>query len=307
MEFKARFTRSNRQYNYATITNDAKEHLRIHLSWPAGNGPEEISLHTSAVLNEFRPRFAGMTGICAGDPKKVKLGDLVVANKAFKYDSGKMVLGADGHLPDTDTKGPDQSTLQFVANFREWAEEADRLERPISKRQQRDWLLNALLDDRTPRIDALDERELDRFAPAWRDLVSELQAGETPELTSDLALRDEDRVRKLKFSRVFPFRDPTKPKVHVAAMASGGMVRSDRPFERVQRPVRTAWAVEMEGYAFYRAVADFSRTRSLVVKGVCDYADPEKDDSYHAYASDLSAIYLAEFVRIYVNAARMPA
>lgn len=131
-----------------------------------------------------------------------------------------------------------------------------------------------LLDDRTPRIDALDERELDRFAPAWRDLVSELQAGETPELTSDLALRDEDRVRKLKFSRVFPFRDPTKPKVYVAAMASGGMVRSDRPFERVQRPVRTAWAVEMEGYAFYRAVADFSRTRSLVVKGVCDYADP---------------------------------
>jgi hypothetical protein len=100
----------------ATITNDAKEHLTIQVSWPAGNGPEEISLHTSAILDEFRPRFAGMCGICAGDPKKVKLGDLVVANKAFKYDSGKMVVGADGqpeHLPDTDTKGPDPSTFNF--------------------------------------------------------------------------------------------------------------------------------------------------------------------------------------------------
>ena len=84
------------------------------------------------------------------------------------------------------------------------------------------------------------------------------------------------------------------------------MVRGDRPLKHVQLRVRTAWAVEMEGYAFYRAVADFPRTRSMVVKGVCDYADPEKDDSYHQYASELSAIYMAEFVRIYVNTARMP-
>jgi nucleoside phosphorylase len=251
-----------------------------------------------------------MSGICAGDPKKVKLGDLVVANKAFKYDSGKMTFDAGGqpeHLLDTDTKGPDQSTLNFAANFRDWTAEAERLERPISRRQQRDWLLNALLNDLTPHIDDLDEQQLDRFAPTWRELVSELQQGESPELTSNLALRDKTLVGKLKFSRVFPFLDPPKPTGYLATMASGSMVRSDHPFKHVQRPVRTAWALEMEGYAFYRAVADHPRIRSLVVKGVCDYADSEKDDSYHEYASEVSAIYMGEFIRIYVNKNLMPA
>jgi nucleoside phosphorylase len=306
VKFEPKFTLGKkRQYNYTTITNDAKEPLTIQVSWPAGNGPEEISLHTSHILNEFRPRFAGMSGICAGDPKKVKLGDLVVATKAFKYDSGKMVVGAEGqleHLPDADTKGPDQGTLNFIANFNGWAKAADLLERPISRLQQRDWLLNALLNDLTPHIDDLDEQQLARFAPAWRDLVSELQQGESPELTSNLALRDKNRIRRLKFSPViFPFLDPPKPTGYLAAMASGSMVRSDRPFKHVQRPVRTAWALEMEGYAFYRAVADHPGIRSLVVKGVCDYADPEKDDSYHGYASEISAIYMAEFIRVYVN------
>jgi hypothetical protein len=109
------------------------------------------------------------------------------------------------------------------------------------------------------------------FMSVWRRLLVQrtfwsiqLQQGESPELTS------QKRIRRLKFSLViFPFLDPPKPTGYLAAMASGSMVRSDRPFKYVQRPVRTAWALEMEGYAFYRAVADHPGIRSLVVKGVC--------------------------------------
>jgi nucleoside phosphorylase len=309
VKFESRFTRRNREFKHAIITNSSKEKLKLHVSWPAGYGPEETSLHAGAVLDEFRPRFAGMTGICAGDRRKVHLGDLVVAKKAFKYDSGKMVIAADGqreHLPDTDTKGPDQDTLQFITNFHTWKTVAAELKRPVSKRQQRDWLLDKLLQESTPRVDDLNEGELDRIAPSWRRIMRELQDGEKPVLTRDRALRDKTEIRERRFREMFPFVDPLQPKCYAAAMASGSMVRSDDPFKLVQQPVRTALAIDMEGYAFYRAVADFPGIRSLVVKAVCDYADPDKDDSYHQYASKLSAIYLAHFISTYVNADRIP-
>ena len=62
----------------------------------------------------------------------------------------------------------------------------------------------------------------------------------------------------------------------------------------------------MEGAIFYRTVADFSGIHALLVKGVCDYADSDKDDSYHHYASSVSATYVLFFIREYVYADRMP-
>ena len=38
-----------------------------------------------------------MTGICAGDRKKVKLGDLIIAECAYLYEEGKVISRPDGH------------------------------------------------------------------------------------------------------------------------------------------------------------------------------------------------------------------
>ncbi len=311
VDFKQDFSsRSNREYRNAVITNNIDEPLKVQISWPPNLGPVEASLHLKATLDEFRPRFAIMIGICAGDKRKVKLGDLVVADRAFTFDSGKVVKGKDGrptYLPDTDTRHPDPDVLQYVQMFDSWKEHLTHLPRPISKRQQREWLLCELLKEATPRIDDIEQSRLNKYAPDWKRIVKELQTGHNSYLTKNRMLRNRSKIEELHFrEEEFPFMDPLQPRCHIAPIASGSAVRSDDPFKEVQLPVRKTVAIEMEGAAFYRAVADYPGVRSLLVKAVCDYADSDKDDSYHEYAATLSATYALCFIKQYVNSSRMP-
>jgi hypothetical protein len=64
----------------------------------------------------------------------------------------------------------------------------------------------------------------------------------------------------------------------------------------------------MEGASVYHAVDTFDAMgrRALVVKGVSDYGDAEKDDSYRRYASEASAIYIFRFIMKYVTQQLMP-
>ena len=73
------------EYYYTTAQNHKGEPLTIHVSWQSDYGPVKASAHLKTVLSECKPRFVGMTGVCAGDKKKVKLGDLILASGAFMY------------------------------------------------------------------------------------------------------------------------------------------------------------------------------------------------------------------------------
>lgn len=111
----------------ATLKNMRGEPLTLHLSWLPKPGPLEAGLHIKAVLEEFQPYFAGMTGFCAGDRTATSLGDLIIAESAFNYDSGKFVLnerGDQGMLHDTEMWHPQSEVLQFARDFT-WPESAD--------------------------------------------------------------------------------------------------------------------------------------------------------------------------------------
>ena len=311
VRFEQAFSRrTNREYRHAIIRNNKGESLSIHVSWPLKFGPLEAGLQLKPVLEEFQPRFAAMTGICAGDRRKVKLGDLVVAERAFAYDTGKYMLDEDGqqvHLHDADPRHPDPNVLQYARMFNTWKPAVARLKRPPTKRQQRDWLLSKLSEEATPRVDDIQPSELAVHAPEWKRIMQELQAGLDPYLTKERVLRDKSKVLELRFgSDEFPFRDPPSAACYIAPMASGSAVRSDNPFQEVQVSVRGTIAVDMEGAAFYRTVADFPAIRSLLVKGVSDYADLDKDDSYHKYAAEVSSMYILCFIKEYVTVDRMP-
>jgi len=301
--FDKDFGADNREFRKTVIRNDMNEELKIHVSCPPRFGPVEAGIHCRAVLEEFRPRFAGMTGICAGDKNDVFLGDLVVAERAFIYDGGK--FKENGYVHDVDMFHPNMNVRNYVQMFGSWEAEAKKLKRPVSLRGQKDWILHTLLNGPHPRVDEIPRDVLERRAPQWKKAVRALQNESL--LTQDRYLSDKAAIAEREFEQAdFPFKDPALPKCHVAALASGSSVRSDNPFAMIQEPVRKAVAVDMEGAAFYRAVADYPGISSLVVKGVCDYADSEKDDSYHDYASKLSAVYMACFVWEYVNSRVMP-
>ena len=303
-------TSDNYEYRYTMIQNNKGESLLIHVSWPPDNGPLETSLHFKPVLKESHPRFVAMTGICAGDKRKVKLGDLVIVDRAFIYDNGKIVIGEDGQrepLHDVKTYNADPSVLQAVRLFDSWKPVVTKLKRPSSMRQQREWLLSKLLEEATPQLQKIDLKELEKHVPDWRKIVQELQGGPGSYLTKEWTLKNPSSIHQLRYGKeVFPFKDPPQPESHIAPMASGSAVRSDNPFKDVQIPVRGTVAIDMEGAAFYRTVEEFSNIRSLLVKGVCDYADKNKDDTYHRYASLVSATYILCFIQEYVTEERMP-
>ena len=261
------------------------------------------------MLEELKPRFAAMVGICAGNREKTSLGDIIVAEKAFRSDTGKIISGKRGRKEqqyDATTYEPDPNILQFVQMFDAWKPVVVDLVRPISRRQQRDWLLETLLQDTTTSVDDIPLKDLKQNAPDWKTIVQDLQRGPDQYLTDEGRLYDRGKVQKLYRTTDFPFKDLASPRRHIVPMASGSAVRSDNPFEDIRIPVRDTIAVDMEGATFYRTTMEFPGIRSLLVKGVSDYADPEKDNYYHAYAAAVSSTYVLSFIKEYVSWKRFP-
>jgi nucleoside phosphorylase len=297
-------------YRLATITNVKGEALRVHVSWLPRYGSQEMLLHLSHVIEEYHPHLAVMTGFCAGDKRFVALGDLIVAERTFAYDSGKIVkdeYGQEVHLHDTITYQLHENILRFVGLFNQWKPRLASLPRPVSKQYQRDLLLEKLLSEPTMSVKAIPLEELERYIPAWRVLIHELQQEPEPFLLPSLELRDKAMIERLYYGPTpFPFKDPSEARCHIRPLASGNAVRSDAPFKEIQIPVRGAVAVDMEGAAFGRIMERFSAVEWLIVKGVSDYADHEKDDSYRSYAAAASAMYSLSFIEEYVTQERFP-
>ncbi len=301
---------SGYEYRLATIANEQGEPLCIHVSWLSRYGSQEMLLHLNKVIEEYQPRLTVMTGICAGDRRHTNLGDLVVAERTFASDTGKISKDEQGqivHEHDTMTYHIHENTLNFLRSFDLWKPRVATLPRPVSKRQQRDWLLERLDSELTGSVKAIPQAELKVHAPAWRELVHILQQGPAPMLLPSLVLQDKAMIEQLRYGLVpFPFQDPPDIQCHISPLASEDAVRSDNPFKDIQVPVRGALAIDMEGAAFGRVMERFPGIEWLIVKGVSDYADQEKDDAYHKYSALASAAYALCFLEMYVTRERFP-
>lgn len=79
--------------------------------------------------------------------------------------------------------------------------------------------------------------------------------------------------------------------LHVGAYATGSSVVSrNRIFDDLQIRDRKVLALDMEAYSVLKAVEiSNKRIPSVVVKGVCDFADARKDDKAHEIAADGAA------------------
>ena len=83
--------------------------------------------------------------------------------------------------------------------------------------------------------------------------------------------------------------------MRVGPVASGAVVLEDTStVELIQSQNRKTIGVEMEAYGVLSAVFYLGQTdtRAIVLKSVCDFADPAKGDEWQAYAAYTSAQYL---------------
>ena len=62
-------------------------------------GMTEASRTATAAILAFHPKIMMMAGICAGKKNETKLGDLIIADKAFDYSTGKLYETGLEHRP----------------------------------------------------------------------------------------------------------------------------------------------------------------------------------------------------------------
>ncbi|MCL6397638.1 response regulator [Pectobacterium carotovorum subsp. carotovorum] len=87
-------------------------------------------------------------------------------------------------------------------------------------------------------------------------------------------------------------RPPQNPKVHIGPLATGAVVLEDpMTVELIKSQNRTTIGIEMEAFGVAAAVhyAGPNRPKFLIAKSVCDFANPDKNDSWQHYAAYTSA------------------
>lgn len=92
-------------------------------------------------------------------------------------------------------------------------------------------------------------------------------------------------------------RKNNNPMVHYGVIASANQVVKDAAVRDRLRDEFDALCVEME------AAGLMNEFPSLVIRGICDYADVHKNDAWHAYAAMTAAAYAKEFLQ-YISLAQ---
>lgn len=88
--------------------------------------------------------------------------------------------------------------------------------------------------------------------------------------------------------------------VHLGPVATGAVVLEDpNVVDAILYNNRETIGIEMEGYGFMLAskLASSNQPQALVIKSVCDFADPTKDDTYQGYAAYTSASYALKLIQ----------
>jgi hypothetical protein len=247
----------------------------------------------------------------------VALGDVIVADRVYSFDHGKLVAtpAATGEeLADFDhdikTYNLERAWQMDAAAFRGdlgWA--AHLLpSRPRTKDAQRRWLLHALYAHEhehgpEPRAHAEHAAVFRIDAPGatdWADRILELRRqGLLAPGPAVLKLTPAGRLEVEEDRLLYPRGAPPEPplRVHVGPIATGNAVIEDpRVFGWLQRIGRKTIGLEMEAYAIGH-VGDTLPRRAIVAKAVSDHADGDKDDRFRAFACRASAAWLFAFLR----------
>lgn len=246
------------------------------------------------LTKQLEPRCLAMCGVCAGHPDDTDLGDVIIADRVFQHDNGK--LTKDGFASDLTTHMPDDRWARAAQNLAGAAGGLHGYGEPNDDAAKW-WFLERLYAGRTPR-----KSGFQRYFSAERQAV--LLEG----LLGDGLVRLKGESFSLtKNGRNFTARRRTihgasavevPYHIHVGPIGSGNyVVGSSSDWDRIAgQGMRKVMGLEMEAAAI-GAVAYRHRKRFVVAKGVMDHGDEHKTDRFKAFAARASAEVLCAFLR----------
>lgn len=274
----------------ATFQAQGGKPVTVYATWMPRMGMESLAPLVPLQLNAHRPLMLAMSGICAGNREDVNLGDVILADRVWQYDVGKLKESADGSAfhADSNTMSPSAKWVQRLQDFRinptaTWPQGRPLLPYDL----QAEWLLVQLYHGHKDEVK--DDPARATNCPDFGSVVQLLWKRE--ELVEDeLTLTDkgEKKAKRLDLVSSGPVQAPMH-RVHVATIASGSSVVEDtEAFSRLKKLQRKTSGFEMEA-SMIASIAQTHDIPWMVVKGVSDFGDRYKDDRYRNFAARASA------------------
>ena len=156
--------------------------LRIILARSHEQRAEAAATMATALLAEYNPRCLAMCGVCAGRPGWTELGDVIIADRVYRYDAGTRENGQLARH-DVTTYNLNAAWKQAAEGFAVPLTASWLTNRPYTLAAQSQWLLAELHAGRDP------EKSVDRAVRCrdWKDVLEDLwQQGALAEGTLDI-------------------------------------------------------------------------------------------------------------------------
>lgn len=265
----------------------------LALAKPPRMGGIQTGQLAATLAHHLKPTCLVMCGVCAGNPKDVALGDVIISELAYQYDEGKL------------------EEDRFVGDHRQspisklWHDAAAVLQPELlpsfghpSTQDVRYWLIERLYCGDNPREHPARPRYF--RTGEWKTLTQTLEAQGIIEREGTLfkltPAGREEVERSIAFDVDPPEHLPIA--IKVGPIASGNVVVKDGvTWDSLKAMgVRSVLGLEMEAAALGVAARNAEVPQWIVIKGVMDHADPRKEDRFKPFAARASAEALRFFL-----------
>ena len=295
---------------YAT---DRGKPLRVVMTRAPYLGAEAAGNVAAQLVPVYRPTCLAMCGVCAGRPEWTHLGDVIVADRLWRYDAGEQVNtergGTAQFFADTLTYPFDAQWKQLAEAYRVPPDTPWLNDRPRTRELQADWILNELLEERDP----LASPQRTTRCADWTEVVRDLRKrkyitlkGQTPRLTAE----GRKHIEQVLFENAKALPEPPAWRIHVGPLGTGNnLVRDVDIWDRIAETQRLVRGLDMEASVIGLTAHVQRVSQMIVVKGVMDYAEPDRNYGFRPFAARAAAEVLIGFLRAHLEPAarRTPA
>lgn len=94
--WKAARDRRGFRYHYREILNERGLSLRFAAASTGTMDEPATAARVQGLIEELTPRGVALTGMCAGRRGEVSLGDVIVADRIYRFDHGKLIAADEG-------------------------------------------------------------------------------------------------------------------------------------------------------------------------------------------------------------------
>ncbi|MDC0685597.1 AAA family ATPase [Sorangium atrum] len=285
------------RYHHCAMRRPAGEPVRVAAAWVGSDGAQQSSARLQVLIEHTRPRALAICGICAGHRGAVALGDVIVADRVYRYDPS---APDEGHSLDSYALPANWAMdARYVAR-RFDAEGRWSRRRPQTQASQRRWLARALHAHESeggPAPAAHPDRKLS--CPDWLEVIRWLeQNGDIEKHAGALALTDRGRATLLEEQTLYPDGHPGEPplRVHFGVLATVSSYRAGSDiFDRLRAIDRKTLGLDVEAAAFCD-VAHRLDVPIMVAKAVGDFADFKSEPRFHSFAAAVSAEFALDYM-----------